>query len=64
MLIEKPQQIKFHREDDHPLVVPTQTMGEPATGDKRNKFPGPEFDKVQTLEVWETFIANWEEYKR
>ena len=48
---EKLTLLGFHREDDHPLVVPTSAVGEPATGDKRNKFLQPEIDQVQTLEV-------------
>ena len=62
--------LKLHREDDHPPAPPTNVVGVPATGTAEvpvtgdKKFPRPEIDQVQTLEVWDTFIADWGEYKR
>ena len=53
--------LRFHREDKHPRAV-----GGQATEDTRRKakFPQPEIDQGQPLEVWETFLTQWEEFKR
>ena len=48
----------------HSPMAPTGAVVGPAIGNKKSKFPRPEIDQVQTLEVWDTFIADWEEYKR
>ena len=64
-MAEKQQQLKFHREDSHP--PPAQNVvGSPPPEDMRRKakFPQPEIDQGQPLEVWETFLTQWEEYKK
>ena len=45
---------KAHREDKHPRAA-----GGSATEDSRRKvkFPQPEIDQGQPLEVWETFLT-------
>ena len=51
---------KAHREDKHPRAA-----GGSATEDSRRKvkFPQPEIDQGQPLEVWEMFLTQWKEYK-
>ena len=53
--------VKFQREDKHPIAV-----GGPATEDSRRKikFPQPEIDKDQPLEMWEAFLTQWNKYKK
>ena len=49
----------------HVSINHTQVMGGSATEDSRRKvkFPQPEIDKGESLEVWEMFLTQWEEYK-
>ena len=50
----------------HVSINHTQAMVGPTAEDSRRKakFPQPEIDQGQPLEVWETFLTQWEEYKR
>ena len=62
---EKQQQLKFHREDSHP-VPPHNVVESPSPEDNRRKvkFPQPGIDQGQPLEVWEKFLTKWTEYKK
>ena len=62
---EKLQLLTFHREDSHP-PPPQNVVGSPPSEDTRRKakFPQPEIDQGQPLEVWETFLTQCEEFKR
>ena len=53
--------LRLHREDKHPRAVGGQAMEDTR---RKAKFPQPEIDQGQPLEVWETFLTQWEEYKR
>ena len=61
---EKQHQLKFHLEFSHP-VPPQNVVGTPPTEDNRRKvkFPQPGIDQGQPLEVWDTFLTQWAEYK-
>ena len=50
----------------HVSINHTQAMVGPTAEDSRRKakFPKPEIDQGQPLEVWETFLTQWEEFKR
>ena len=52
-------------EFEHPPPVQNVAGSQLAEDTRRKaKFPQPEIDQGQPLEVWETFLTQWEEYKR
>ena len=62
---EKQTQLRFHVEFEHPPPVQNVAGSQPSEDTRRKaKFPQPEIDQSQTLEVWETFLTQWEEYKK
>ena len=62
---EKQMQLRFHEKFEHPPPVQNVAGSQPSEDTRRKaKFPQPEIDKGQPLEVWETFLTQWEEYKR
>ena len=53
--------LKLHREDKHPRAVGGSTTED---SHRKVKFPQPGIDQGQPLEVWETFLTQWAEYKK